>query len=641
MKLKNVGEFTDITPFIEDKLNKFSKCEKTFENLYLQMFSESKNVMAEISDGFRVKKITYGECEKKTREISYAIISRLESVSEGSLVGIYMDNSVEWIQIFWAVLMSGYNPILLNARLPERELYRVIREHNVCAVITDSDRDFPTLTVKSDELIENASVLPSASRRFGTEVIFMSSGTTENVKLCSYTAENFYYQVLDSYNIVRTCPQMKKHYNGELKLLALLPFYHIFGFIAIYLWFGFFQRTFVFLKDLSPRTLLYTIKKHEVTHIFAVPLVWERVYKEAIKTIRRRGEKTYDRFMRTINFVNTHGLLGTLVARKALREVREGLFGDSISFLISGGSAVSDDVLKFFNGIGYHIANGYGMTEIGITSVEISTKRQIRNLGSVGAPFGYTEYAISERGTLTVRGKTMASKITVGDSVYVTDPEKFFDTLDLASVSDGRYYIKGRCDDLIIGEGGENLNPELLEKEFLLPDVKDVCLISGKDNEPTLILSVKKWLTPEAISNLEHLVSERLARSNLSGLIKTIVMTSVPLLTEGEFKKSRKKQRARYLSGEFIPLTRDVSYDGVSPLAKKIRDLFGEALGRDGSKISHDADFFVDLGATSLDYFSLLDLISEEFEIDVDLLRSWSATTVDAFTEKIKNYKDI
>ena len=66
----------------------------------------------------------------------------------------------------------------------------------------------------------------------------------------------------------------------QLKQLAFLPFYHVFGLFAVYFWFTFFGRTLVFLRDYSADTILKTCRRHQVTHIFAVPMLWHTIEKQ-------------------------------------------------------------------------------------------------------------------------------------------------------------------------------------------------------------------------------------------------------------------------------------------------------------------------------------------------------------------------
>ena len=290
MKLKNVGGFNSILDFIADRIKRYSTQEKTMKTLHSFLFSEKNNVFAEIPTEEGYEYITYGQCERRTVNLAKTLNVVLSKVEKGSMVGLYMNNSLEWIEAFWALLMTGYKPLLMNLRLNNDILNKIIKDHKIEAVISDS-KTFETETYMINDLLKQKTEGDANFDVWGDEVYFMSSGTTNNVKLCAYNGENFYYQVCDSVNIISRCPRIIEHYEGELKHLAILPLYHVFGFIAMYIWFSFFQRRFVFLKDLHPQTLLETIQEQKVTHIFAVPLVWERVYKGAIKKIKALGAK--------------------------------------------------------------------------------------------------------------------------------------------------------------------------------------------------------------------------------------------------------------------------------------------------------------------------------------------------------------
>ena len=134
-------------------------------------------------------------------------------------------------------------------------------------------------------------------------------------------------------------------------------------------------------------------------------------YKQIVDTVMEaaaimRGEKTFEKFekgMRVSRAIGNLPVIGKLFSKTAFKELRENIFGESVQFMISGGSAISENVLEFFNAIGYHLANGYGMTEIGITSVELSKNKKLLNSGWVGRPFSGVEYKI-EDGQLFVRG---------------------------------------------------------------------------------------------------------------------------------------------------------------------------------------------------------------------------------------------
>lgn len=625
MRVKDsLGEFHGIKQYVRGKISRFGAEGKNFSALYRCMFSERKNIFAESSDGFRIKEITYGECADGIDQISAALSKRLARIPKGEIVGLYMENSVLWIQIFWSILRCGYRPLLMNLRMDMRLIENIITVYGVAAVVSDG-KEFAVDTVSAEELVAVGTAAP-VPEAWADEVIFMSSGTTDNVKLCVYTGENFYYQICDSLNILEKCPQIKKHYEGRMKLLAFLPLYHVFGFIAVYLWFGFFSRTFVFLKDNHPQTLLNTVRRHKVTHIFSVPLMWETIYKEACKTIRARGERTEKKFRRGLKLSKS---LGAGFRKLAFKEVRDNIFGESIRFLISGGSAISSEVLTFFNGIGYHLADGYGMTEIGITSVEISKKQKYLNGGSVGYPFHNTEYSIGASGELLVRGKTTASRVLVNGQEQPTGRDGWFATGDLAEMRRGRYYILGRRDDLIVGANGENINPVLVEKDFSVEGCTNVCLIADKEGDPVLIAQIEACFSAERMRKISADISAALQARQI--IAKKVVLTTDKLIEGNDFKVSRKKLAGRYEAGTLRVIDLN-DLEGfveraLSELEENVRGCFAEVLGISAEEISLDGNFFTDYGGSSLDYFALVDRLIR-FGIDLTASKEITPATV-------------
>lgn len=617
MKLNNIAGFDSIDEYVGSKLAEYSAREKSFETLFEFMFSEKNNVMAESSDGYRIKKQTYGEVKERILSSAPSLYARIGDLPHNSLVGLYASNSLSWIELFWQILICGYRPLLMNTRLPDGALEEILSEYGVGAVISDG-HIFSARTVLADSLAHTAGVALPTGRAFGDEVLFMSSGTSSQIKLCAYSGENFFWQICDSANIIKQCPAIKEHYGGELKQLTLLPFYHVFGFIAVYLWFGFFSRTFVFPKDLNPATVQNTIKKHAVTHIFAVPMVWERIYKTAHKRIKERGNSTYKRFRLALRISNSLGSLGDGIARRMLKEVRESLFGESVRFMISGGGALEREVFEFFNGIGYHIANGYGMTEIGITSVEKSDSKKILNSASVGAPFGHTEYKLSPDGELLVKGRTRAGRICIGKQETVTNFDEWFATKDLVSSTDGRYYVHGRVDDLIVCANGENINPTLLEPSLKVAGCEAVCLFAV-DGAPVLLASVSGCFSQSQLSEIFSLIDRALSDAKLASTVSKVALTFDRLMGAHDFKISRRKVREKYLSGGFDLIERDGISEKIEALLTGLeRDValcFAAALQKESEEIRPDANFFHDLGGTSLDYFTLLGLIKDKYGV--------------------------
>lgn len=640
MKLTNINGFATIDKYVEDKIKRYGAEEKNFQTLFSYMFSEKNNILTESADGYRIQKVTYGECETKIKTLSFALSNKFQNLPQGAIIGLYMANSLAWIQTFWSILSCGYRPLLLNSRLPKTVLEQTLADYEVAAVVSDGE-SFSIPTYLTADIFAEDNGTEYTPTVWGEEVLFMSSGTTGSVKLCAYTAENFYYQICSSVDIIKTCPQMRMHYEGELKLLALLPFYHIFGFAAVYLWFTFVSRTLVFLTDMNPQTLLNTIKRHKITHIFAVPLVWTTIYKKALRSIRQRGDKTYQKFEKGLRTVNKLGWLGARLSKSWFKEVREGLFGESVCFLISGGSSIEQETLQFFNGIGYHMANGFGMTEIGITSVERSMQAKMRNSGSIGLPFKGMEYSISEKGELLVRGKAMASRIWQDKQENVTDFNAWFNTKDLVEKRGKGYYHQGRKDDLIVCKNGENLNPELMENKLYTDGVKKLCLFAGNEGKPTLLVCIEPCFSKEKLQEVYERIKRKLVENHLQDEVEEISLTTDDLLETGAFKISRKKIAVKYRAKGYhlIDLQNTDAYveHALSQLEAKICKCFAETLQLDEKDVYMQADFFTDLGGSSLDYFVLIDALKAEFEVETAVADDVKLSTPQDFYELLKN----
>ena len=635
MARMDLGAHSTIRGYVRAKLNQLQGSDRSFSALYPLMFSEKDNILSERTDGYKIIRKTYGESMLSVESLSRKLCSATLNLKAGSIVGLYMQNCVEWIECLWAILKCGFVPLLMNTRLDGERLARVLSEHNIPLVISDG-KLFDCTTLLYDDLA--ASTAEQEPVQWADELIVMSSGTSDKIKLCFYRGACFADQIEDSARIIAGCKQIKKFYHGHIKLLAFLPLYHIFGLSAMYMWFAFFARTFVFLKDYTPDTLLRTVRKTQVTHIFAVPLLWNKIHATFLKKLAERGEKTLKRYKKGYQISKKLG--GGAFAKRAFKEVRDNIFGESVRFMITGGGAVSPEVLTFFNSIGYYLVNGYGMSEVGITSVELSPKFSHRTSGSVGRPLPHVEYKI-EGGELLVRGSTTAYKIVCGQETTLLDGQ-WYHTQDLAKEENGRYFLLGRRDDMLVGEDGENINPDWAESRMEIAGSLNHCLVGlpcGRERVPALLVEINRFASEERLAAIRKNAEEALVRLSLAGAVKTIVLTDTPLLLENEFKLNRRRLSTALEKGELGLVTEEMARArSDDKLYCKIRALFAEVLDKDESEIGDEMHFFFDLGGTSIDYFALVSAIRREFDLPFPTTEQGSLSTVKGFCEYITNH---
>lgn len=602
---------------------------RTFRDLYEIIFAQGMRslVMCETVTTLRIRKASYGEVRDRAEVLSAAIAARYGS--DGSYIGLRGRNSVEWTVLFWAILRSGNCPYLVNLQQSDGFTASVLGTLGARAMISVASEELPPFTAEApcetvlySDFLREGEGLPcrSADAPFGDGIAI----TTLEEKICVYSGRRFSEQVLNTERIVKENPDLMGDPKTGVKQLAFLPFYHIFGFGAVYLWFCFFGATFAFPRSLAPDALLDAARRCEVTHVFAAPIFWHSIERTVLREISARPEadqaKLRAGIARSLRLQSRFPRLGRRIIVRRMREIREHLLPDSIRFCISGGSSLRESAIRLVNALGYPLSNGYGMSEIGITSVELSRNASERVRASIGRPFGSVEYRITEEGCLSVRGASLCETLIVNGAPQTLDG--WFDTGDLVTEENGRYFFSGRASDLIMGENGETLNPDLIAAAFTLRGAADFAVIGDKRAEkPVLVVQL-----PDGISDgeWETLVTE-IADSNaalpLSMQVKEVRFTFDPLILPTEIKVNRKRLRGeidagriRFVtSGSGVPSERR----GASEIRARICALMAEILGIDGDTIPGDAHFMHDLGGSSLDYYTLIGELDHTFEVRV------------------------
>lgn len=631
----------NLNKYINYKLDKLEKSNKTFEDIFEIMHDNNNHVFCEYQEGFSIIKITYDECRNNCLKMGSLLSDRLNGIESNSFIGLSLDNSPSFIYTFWGLLMAGYRPVLINKRLGKVLNESVIEMADIKAIITDDILGYELKEIDINEF-DLEDVVIKDEFNWANEIALTTSATSLNVKVCIYDGSSFAAQVSNTKHLVKANPMLKARYNGEIKQLAFLPFYHVFGLVASYFWYGFFNRTFVFLQDLATDTIKNTIIRHKVTHVFAVPMVWHTIYKTILREVNKKDEKTINKFNKGLKlslFIqNICPSLGARIANKLFKEVCDKAFGDSIRCMITGGSYINPDALRVINGIGYPLYNGYGMSEIAITSVECRRKSKYRLSGSIGKPLKTVSYMIGDNNTLLVKGSTLCSKIISKDNVSFISKDEWFDTKDIANVDKkGNYFLSGRFDDVVISSSGEKINPDVIEKVLFLPSVTRYSVLGyGENNQLSIILEVPS--KPNAIL-LGKIISEvdnalvSLKEENYN--IERVYYTHDPIASAQAIKVSRSILK-KYINDGKVVLhpyhmlkEMEVSDDDLlhNVMCSEIIEMMALILDINKDEIKPNTNFIMDLGGSSLDYLDLVLKIGEKFEVEFNAdIRAFTAS---------------
>lgn len=646
----------NISKYINWKSNQIKNSkEQSFAALFDLIHNQEDRIFAEYFDMLQVRVVSYKECKSYIKKTANYLKSQL-TAPKNSFVGILMENSMEWVGTFWGLLMIGYKPLLINCKLPSninKDVVATMKCTEVVATKEFAHQDLNAKTIVLDQNnIETSNELSEAT--WADEIAMCTTASSLNYKICVYGGQNMFAQLsVAEYVIRKYCPDIKKHYKHRLKLLAFLPFYHIFGLIATYLWFALYGRTIVFLKDYSADTIINTIQSFEVTHIFSVPLFWNSIAKQINKEIDRMGPKTKKKFIKgqklSYKLQNLNAHFGIKCARKIFKQIIDRTLGKSIKYLISGGGYQSDSTIKLFSSLGYPISIGYGTSEIGIICFDTRHKPKYNLLGTCGKPLNTVEVKIQD-GSLWVRGLSTCKYFYYKDGTKVDLNGNWFNTYDIASIDKKGYIsILGRLDDVIVGETGEKINPDLIEKKLILPSVLNYVILPV-NNKTSLIVQIKNNLNSLDINKIVDEVNQNIKQLSLEGYsIESLYYTLDPLAPKNAIKVSRRILKTQLSNNQIklIPFNdlkphTEVNQEDINnQFVKQIKTIVADVLNKPIEQINSNQHLIFDLSATSLDYFTIMIRLENEFDIKFEFKENSCQTINDFANYIIKTKKGV
>lgn len=663
----NTLENKQVRKFYESASN-LLQTSKTMQEIFLAATTNHarETAITYINEKGKVVSYKYKNYRSMCFETASKLSQKLHELPKNSVVGLKLKNCPDWPRLFWAILMNGYVPFLIDAKLPKENTIHLLEESGAKAIVTGEIFSYDVLTVNVGNLDE-VKVNFKFPVTWANEVIFCSSGTTGNVKLMVFTGSNLCHQIAASLDMPNTTNDIM--YPGEINIAAIIPFHHIFGFVAVFLWYTFYGKNIVFVKDMSPTEVFTTCQRCGVTHVYSVPLFWDSIAQTLIRKADLGGPKKADILSKMIAF-NTHKIdsvqAGMGASAIAISTVHSQLLGKKIRYCISGGGYVSAETMNIINGIGYPLYNGYGMTEAGVVSVELSPRVEYRLKGSIGKPLHGVEFKLRNTTKLHPNvGELMIKSSITHQREIINGVEQtpelidgFMPTGDIASVDEtGFYYIKGRIKDIIINENGENIYPDEIEDYFKeVNGITKTCVVGvkkGKSEHETItaIFEIANDVDDEGLKAMKAKIDEINASLSNEKRVQEFLIAKekLPLTASMKVKRFQVKELLKIKPKSFLGFNEKKeikTFEGyakedVEPIIKEVRRLFAKTLYLPTIKVGDDDHWINDLGGDSMSYIELIGAIDNEFGIKIPEELYAKLTSVNEFTEEVLILKEV
>lgn len=650
--------------YIQKKLEFLNKGH-TLENIYDAIAENKEKIAAQYSEGEKIRRITYSQYDKYIKIAAFNLRNRLGEENEEQYVALKIDNCPEWIVLFWAILMAGYKPLLLDYRAPYTLASRLMNEAGCTYVITNDDAFVQDVYVRISplEIIdkEGRNPLPPEGwePRWADKLALCTSGTTGTSRIYVYNGEAISNHIINADGIVNEYPVLMPE-DDNVRIMAFIPFHHVFGLFAVYFWYAFFGKTIVFLKNRGANTIMETSRMHRVTHIYAVPLLWNGIAAGVSKKLKGLPERTqlkYERIFRLSLWLQKKSpeKARTILYNTVFQKLHEGLLGTDIRLLISGGGRIAPESLRIINALGLKLISGYGMTEAGITSVDMTGKLENRLNACLGHPFASYSYKIIDEdpkglGELCIKGSSMHVAVLKNgrEMPPEVDSEGWLHCGDVAQLTDGLLYLRGRIKDVIINAEGENVYPDELEEYFTdIGPVQQMCILGHEKEDGYENIALVLYLGEDSVSSRQIAKIEgRIYEINQSLPIykkvkeayisKELLPTANMKIKRGAVKKLLTSNPERFIpmnissmpeniaeseaaTGKTGPLEEEQTVESIELAAIKdrLRKEFSAVLDISQDEIKDSSSFADDLGIDSLMSIELLSRVEEIYNIQI------------------------
>ena len=390
-------------------------------------------------------------------------------IGAGDKVAILSQSMPNWSVAFYATTVFGRISIPILPDSSENEVTNIIN-HSESKVLFVSERLLPKVskdvmdkmilvinmdtleTIKADDEHFTCDGKPAVPTPDEIATIIYTSGTTGSAKGVVLSHRNLASNVITCYH---SCKRDDKD-----RWLSILPMAHTLEMTLGMLYPMYCGASVYYLqKPPVPSILMKALKIVRPTTMLTVPMIIEKVYKNSVLPTIKKS--------RTLSWMNENmnGLMCRIIGMKL-----KATFGGKITFYGIGGAKLDPEVEAFLLKAKFPYAIGYGLTE---TSPLLGyAMNGWRTVGSLGYPVYNVQLKLHDVNPETGEGEIVAKgpNVMLG---YYKDPQRtksvftedgWFRTSDIA-VQDkkGRFYIKGRNSNMILGASGENIYPEEIE----------------------------------------------------------------------------------------------------------------------------------------------------------------------------------
>ncbi|HKS08948.1 MAG TPA: AMP-binding protein [Pyrinomonadaceae bacterium] len=409
--------------------------------------------------GLRTVRWTYARLVEEAHAFARELQTR--GIGSGDRVLLTGENSPEWAAAFWGCCLVGAVVVPLDKNSTHEFIDSVAKQTQARFIVDPLLNDISPL--------RDISLPKDLTQEAIVEIIY-TSGTTSDPKGVVLTHQNLLANLAPLEREIRKYLKWERFFH-PIRFLNLVPMSHVFGQFM-----GLFVPQLMggevhFQELLNPAEIVRTTRRNRISIIVAVPRVLDGLREWVERDFESKSSQDLDQQLAAME---SHGLLRRWwTFRKVHRQ-----FGWKFWAFVSGGATLSERTEDFWQGLGFAVSQGYGMTE---TAALISVNHPFkRSRGSIGRLMPGYEVKLDESGEIMVRGASVSPGYWTSEGRVTSRNGAWLRTGDVGQLdANGNLFFKGRQKDVIVGAAGLNIYPEDLEAALdRQPEIRASCVVA-------------------------------------------------------------------------------------------------------------------------------------------------------------------
>jgi long-chain acyl-CoA synthetase len=480
---------------------------------------------------YRDARITFTQFRTQVEDLAAGLL-RL-GLPPGDKIALYLPNTPYHPFAFFAALKAGYTIVHLSPLDAERELIHKLHDSGATTLITTN---LPPMFPLAQKLLGQGHVtrlIVGDDAAFGTSlgepipedqpgliniadlltaptpkswpaiqpdalaVLQYTGGTTGLPKAAMHSHANLRAAVAIYHQFYTT---QSDHPNAQERVIAVLPFFHIYGLVVLLLWQLQRGTTLLLHKRFDAEAILHDIEAKRATYFPGVPTMW--------------------------------------IALSALPDIATRDFS-SLRQISSGGAPLPQDVAERVKTMtGLRIGGGWGMTETAAAGAShLMQGRFDRN--SVGVPLPGVQIQIvalddptkilgpNETGEIAITGPNLFKGYWQNpeETQRAFTPSGFFLTGDIGMLDEhGLLHLIDRKKDMIISSGF-NVYPTTIEAAIYEHDAVEECIVIGvtdtyRGQSAKAYVKLRNGTAPFTLEQLHEFLKSRIGRYEMPSALE-------------------------------------------------------------------------------------------------------------------------